>query len=312
MNGVWTGRVFEGGQGGRVFEGGQGGSHPRTLQGGWVTEQDALSLARAHSRATLADELGIDFGSVGGRGRRQMSIAADLANTPPISRAEAISRLREMGFGPLDASQGLAATGSTNVNLVADWLLRSRTPSDPAYEASHSWTAGDREVLNRGFGGLYPLTHSSGGAPAFAPVTPTEARRIGRAIRRAGSLPLSTMSPAGGGGGRGWGGGWAVGGGGDLSAAGLGVGSGLARGGRGVGEVPRALSRRSASLRLPGALDEGNECCVCMDAPVQTRLVPCAHDCLCKACAQVIVGESRTCPLCRSATTGFILVSSRQ
>jgi hypothetical protein len=57
---------------------------------------------------------------------------------------------------------------------------------------------------------------------------------------------------------------------------------------------------------------ERNECCVCMDAPVQARLVPCAHDCLCQACAQVIVGESRTCPLCRSATSGFILVSSRQ
>ena len=130
MNGVWTDRFFEGGTGGSHPR--TGGSNP-TLQGGWVTEQDALSLARAHSRATLADELGIEFGSVGGRGRRQMSIA-ELANSPPVSRAEAISRLREMGFGPLDASQGLAATRSTNVNLVADWLLRRGTPSDPAYE----------------------------------------------------------------------------------------------------------------------------------------------------------------------------------
>jgi hypothetical protein len=132
---------------------------------------------------------------------------------------------------------------------------------------------------------------------------------------------------------------------------------------------------------LAGAVDERNECCVCMDAIACTRLgendgaslisgtkvlkyivfrvirclisgtkvlklvvlkyiflrviqlhaliasfplfwtlylfferypAPCAHDCLCNACAQIIVNSGGPCPLCRTATTGFIKISARR
>jgi hypothetical protein len=42
----------------------------------------------------------------------------------------------------------------------------------------------------------------------------------------------------------------------------------------------------NSSGALPGALDEGNECCVFMDAPVQTRLDPGDHDSLCRTTEQ--------------------------
>ena len=42
----------------------------------------------------------------------------------------------------------------------------------------------------------------------------------------------------------------------------------------------------NSSWALPGALDEGNESCVLMDAPVQTRLDLGDHDCPCRATTQ--------------------------
>jgi hypothetical protein len=39
---------------------------------------------------------------------------------------------------------------------------------------------------------------------------------------------------------------------------------------------------------------------------------PCAHDCLCNACALIIVNSGGSCPLCRTATTGFIKISARR
>jgi hypothetical protein len=56
-----------------------------------------------------------------------------------------------------------------------------------------------------------------------------------------------------------------------------------------------------------------NQCCVCMDATASTRLAPCLHDCLCHSCAlRVVNSDTARCPVCRTPTTGFITISTRQ
>ncbi len=43
--------------------------------------------------------------------------------------------------------------------------------------------------------------------------------------------------------------------------------------------------------------DFGGECLICMDAQVNTCIVPCGHMCLCHECSKV-VGDK--CPVCRT------------
>ena len=47
------------------------------------------------------------------------------------------------------------------------------------------------------------------------------------------------------------------------------------------------------------------ECVICMDAPVETVLVPCCHACACADCASLLmVLNNGTCPVCRVAVEG--------
>ncbi|EKX49310.1 hypothetical protein GUITHDRAFT_135998 [Guillardia theta CCMP2712] len=58
---------------------------------------------------------------------------------------------------------------------------------------------------------------------------------------------------------------------------------------------------------LPGSVSiADSECCICMDAPVQIRLFPCGHACLCKKCGKQILEMSQNCPLCRSRVDGLL------
>ena len=293
-------------------------------QGRWTAMDSPTSRERARARAELGESLNVDASSLGGAALRSgVAGAADLG----LTRAEAVARLREMGFGPIDALQAFAAVGSTDVALCAEWLvsrLPGQLPTRPriarrgstgasAYDL-RSWTAGDSLSWagnsSEGLGG-----DGVSGSPA------SESRRLARAVRRAGMaavapgvrgavtpeiggfppVPPIAARVEGGGAGRGRANDmrtWAA-----RNSVGGGV---LAR----AVSLPMPRRSQSVGVRLPGSVD-GEECCVCMDAPVQTRLVPCAHDCLCQQCAQHIVEHAGMCPLCRSETSGFIVVPNR-
>ena len=293
-------------------------------QGRWTDMDSPTSRGRARARAELAESLSVDATSRGGAALRSgVAGAADVG----LTRAEAVARLREMGFGPIDALQAFAAVGSTDVGLCADWLVSrfpGQLPTRPrvarrgsagasAYDP-RSWTAGDSLAWagnsSEGLG-----AGSVSGSPA------SESRRLARAVRRAGMavalpgvrggmtpeiggfppVPPTAARVEGGGAGRGRANDvrtWAA-----RNSVGGGV---LAR----TVSLPMPRRSQSAGVRLPGSVD-GEECCVCMDAPVQTRLVPCAHDCLCQQCAQHILEHAGMCPLCRSETSGFIVVPTR-
>ena len=313
--------------------------------------------ARARTRAELAEELGFGFGA-GPEGRRARGASwqreqegpagtAGSAARGPLTRAEAIGRLREMGFGPIDSLQAFAAVGSTDLEACTSWIL-SRPLGGFALAARdgggargggavRSWTPGEVGFGREG--------GREGGREEREEGTAAEARRLGRmlrraqfeeresasALRRAGSVPSSALSSSSsswlgmGGGSVGVGGtevGWSRR---DAVSSGEGgmwrrdemvVGRAATAAGSGVGaEREGVLPRRSASWRarvqVPGAVEgDGDECCVCMDAPQQTMLVPCAHACLCRQCARAIVERGGLCPLCRSAINGFILVRS--
>ena len=51
--------------------------------------------------------------------------------------------------------------------------------------------------------------------------------------------------------------------------------------------------------------DEPEECCICMDRPRNSRLLPCAHAIVCSECAAHLLGRQDTCPVCRSIITKF-------
>ena len=77
-------------------------------------------------------------------------------------------------------------------------------------------------------------------------------------------------------------------------------------GGRGGGAAAAAATARSA--RGDGGEEEAadaEECCVCLDLPRGSVLVPCGHTNLCMPCAQELIGaplaagESPLCPSCR-------------
>ena len=54
------------------------------------------------------------------------------------------------------------------------------------------------------------------------------------------------------------------------------------------------------------AADEANECCVCFDRRINTRLQPCGHVALCHACAARLA--SSRCPLCRAQIVDVLRV----
>ena len=54
------------------------------------------------------------------------------------------------------------------------------------------------------------------------------------------------------------------------------------------------------------AADEANECCVCFDRRINTRLQPCGHVALCHACAARLT--SSRCPLCRAQIVDVLRV----
>ena len=58
-------------------------------------------------------------------------------------------------------------------------------------------------------------------------------------------------------------------------------------------------SSGAASKKERDREEEENECCVCMDRPVQVRFDPCNHSALCRKCAVRLL--DRRCPLCRAA-----------
>ena len=56
--------------------------------------------------------------------------------------------------------------------------------------------------------------------------------------------------------------------------------------------------------------DDATTCVVCRDRPRSLVLLPCAHACLCSACATSIQATSKSCPICRATiakTTAFRL-----
>ena len=51
------------------------------------------------------------------------------------------------------------------------------------------------------------------------------------------------------------------------------------------------------------------ECTVCMSAPCDTALLPCAHVCVCAACGDVLRLRRDPCPICRAPVGGFMLLT---
>jgi len=58
------------------------------------------------------------------------------------------------------------------------------------------------------------------------------------------------------------------------------------------------------------AVDENNECVVCMDAPRQCAFVPCGHMCVCKSCSDVIIKMegSSECPMCCGQVQSVLVI----
>ena len=50
------------------------------------------------------------------------------------------------------------------------------------------------------------------------------------------------------------------------------------------------------------------KCCVCLEAPVKSVLVPCGHMCMCMNCSQCTLETCPHCPLCRTPITTHIAV----
>tara|TARA_B110001450_G_scaffold242821_1_gene253491 strand:+ start:3653 stop:3931 length:279 start_codon:yes stop_codon:yes gene_type:complete len=56
-----------------------------------------------------------------------------------------------------------------------------------------------------------------------------------------------------------------------------------------------------------------DECCICMENPVQTAVLDCGHMNLCLRCANQLSGSQNTnlrkCPICRQDFKGFVTFS---
>jgi len=69
---------------------------------------------------------------------------------------------------------------------------------------------------------------------------------------------------------------------------------------------------KGASAPTPGgaAVDENNECVVCMDAPRQCAFVPCGHMCVCKSCSDVIMKDTGRpeCPICGRGIESVLVI----
>ena len=51
-----------------------------------------------------------------------------------------------------------------------------------------------------------------------------------------------------------------------------------------------------------------SECVVCMDGENTHMFTPCGHKCVCKECADLIMGGTSECPNCRAKVEGVIKV----
>ena len=63
-------------------------------------------------------------------------------------------------------------------------------------------------------------------------------------------------------------------------------------------------STPSENLRRPKRV----ECVVCLDARAEVMLLPCKHTILCQTCAELVREGGKTCPMCRTAVEGEVLV----
>ena len=48
-----------------------------------------------------------------------------------------------------------------------------------------------------------------------------------------------------------------------------------------------------------------SECVVCMDEENTHMFMPCGHKCVCKECADLIMGGTAECPTCRTKAVGL-------
>jgi hypothetical protein len=64
-------------------------------------------------------------------------------------------------------------------------------------------------------------------------------------------------------------------------------------------EVLEALVRVFVSVPVATAAPQ-RECIMCMERPVNTRLLPCRHSCLCIECAQILHRQGQRCPMDRA------------
>ncbi|PIC16029.1 hypothetical protein B9Z55_022781 [Caenorhabditis nigoni] len=55
-----------------------------------------------------------------------------------------------------------------------------------------------------------------------------------------------------------------------------------------------------------GEPGEGDECTICMDAPVNSVLYTCGHMCMCYDCGRRLLVTKGTCPICRAAVADVI------
>ena len=80
---------------------------------------------------------------------------------------------------------------------------------------------------------------------------------------------------------------------------------------RGDGDAAHRDKRARPALgAVENAVEDATSCVVCRDRPRSLVIIPCAHACLCSACATSIMATSTKCPICRekiASTTAFRL-----
>mmetsp|Transcript_22636 Transcript_22636/g.57698 ORF Transcript_22636/g.57698 Transcript_22636/m.57698 type:complete len:158 (+) Transcript_22636:327-800(+) len=63
--------------------------------------------------------------------------------------------------------------------------------------------------------------------------------------------------------------------------------------------------RKYLHRKEKGEIEQSKQCSVCFENESSTVLLPCGHLCVCEICAQKLLEERPTCPICRKHIEGM-------
>ena len=59
------------------------------------------------------------------------------------------------------------------------------------------------------------------------------------------------------------------------------------------------------------AMDDANECVICLSEPRNTTVMPCRHMCLCRDCADILrYQDGSKCPVCRAPVVQLLVIET--